>query len=134
MDAHPKRWRERSRALTASTSRLRAGAEVCKEVKSRRAVSETSSTARLKASAFACDGALKPESLRTNCSAEARTSSSLAGGSKLNKVRILRHITGLLRPRVALQQDGGYRMAGRQLRRSCLEFRRSDPAQPASAI
>src|SRR5262249_24373663 len=35
---------------------------------------------------------LKPESLRTNCSAEARISSSVAGGSKLNSVLMLRHI------------------------------------------
>jgi hypothetical protein len=42
-----------------------------------------------------CDGLLKPESLRTNCSAEARISSSVAGGSKLNNVRMLRHIAGL---------------------------------------
>jgi hypothetical protein len=35
---------------------------------------------------------LKPLSFLTNCSADARISSSVAGGSKLNRVRILRHI------------------------------------------
>src|SRR5262249_1377147 len=44
------------------------------------------------AAAFACDGLLKPETLRTNCSAEAWISSSVAGGSKLNNVLMLRHI------------------------------------------
>src|SRR6185295_8231145 len=53
-------------------------------------------TARSNASAFACDGLLKPESLRTNCSAEAWTSSSVAGGSKLNNVSMLRHIASVL--------------------------------------
>src|SRR5690606_36496555 len=34
----------------------------------------------------------KPDSLRTNCNAEARISSSLAGGSKLNSGLMLRHM------------------------------------------
>ena len=41
-------------------------------------------------------GLVKPDSLRTNCKAEARISSSRAGGAKLNKVRILRHIAAFL--------------------------------------
>src|SRR5436190_22545233 len=98
--ACPKRKRERSFAFSASTSRSRDGAWVCSEVKSRRAASDTSTTARLKASSLACDGLLKPESFRTNCSAEARISSSVAGGSKLNSVLMLRHMNFLpwLRP------------------------------------
>ena len=58
-----------------------------------RAASETSVTARLKAASLDCDGLLKPDNLRTNCSAEARISSSVAGGSKLNSVLILRHMS-----------------------------------------
>src|SRR5215203_5609084 len=91
-------------AFSASTSRSRTGAVVCSESSSRRAASETSVTARWNAAAFACDGALKPESLRTNCSAEARISSSLAGGAKLNSVRMLRHIAWLLVGRRSLTQ------------------------------
>ena len=41
------------------------------------------STARSKASSLAFEGRLKPLSLRTNCSDEARISSSVAGGLKL---------------------------------------------------
>jgi hypothetical protein len=37
----------------------------------------------VKAASLAWDGLLKPLSLRTNCSAAARISSSVAGGSKL---------------------------------------------------
>ena len=44
---------------------------------------QPTSTARSKACAFACDGFVKPLILRTYCSAAARTSSWLAGGSKL---------------------------------------------------
>src|SRR5580693_9374553 len=76
--------------------RSRAGACVCSEASSRRAASETSSTASSNAASLACDGLLKPDSLRTNCSAEAWISSSLAGGSKLNNVLMLRHIIFLL--------------------------------------
>src|SRR5687767_7530816 len=54
--------------------------------------SVTSSTARLKAASFAREGLLVPLSLRTNCSAEARISSSVAGGAKLASVLMLRHM------------------------------------------
>lgn len=47
-----------------------------------RAACVMSSTARSNAASFTCEGLLKPESLRTNCTAVARTSSSVAGGSK----------------------------------------------------
>src|SRR5690348_1206620 len=82
----------RSRAFIASVSRFFAGLAVDSESSSRRAASLTSSTARSNATSLACDGWVKPDSLRTNCKAEARISSSVAGGSKLNSVRILRHI------------------------------------------
>src|SRR6478735_4828983 len=88
----PNLARDRSLAFSASISRSRAGALVCSDASKRRALSETSETARLNASALACDGELKPESLRTNCSAEAWISACVAGGSKLNRVLMLRHI------------------------------------------
>ena len=47
------------------------------------AASVTLSTAALNATSFAFEGALNPLSLRTNCNAEARISSPVAGGSKL---------------------------------------------------
>ena len=55
------------------------------------------STLRENASAFARDGLEKPLTLRTYCSAAARTSCSVAGGSKLKSVWILRH---MLSPRL----------------------------------
>src|SRR5216683_4802306 len=93
---YPNRKRERSFAFSASTARSRVGAWVCSDVRRRCAASETSVTARSNAASLACDGLLKPDSLRTNCSAEAWISSSVAGGSKLNSVLILRHIVFLL--------------------------------------
>jgi hypothetical protein len=53
----------------------------------------TACTARSKASAFAREGRVNPLTLRTYCRAAARTSSSVAGGSKLKRVRMLRHMT-----------------------------------------
>ena len=47
---------------------------------------------------------LKPDNFRTNCSAEARISSSVAGGSKLNSVLMLRHI-GLSPPHPSSSKD-----------------------------
>src|SRR5207249_1293222 len=88
----PNLARERSLAFSASTSRSRVGALVCSDASRRRALSDTSDTARLNASAFACEGELNPESLRTNCSAEAWISACVAGGSKLNRVLMLRHM------------------------------------------
>src|SRR5262249_26683174 len=76
----------------ASASRFLAGLAVDSESSSRCAASVTSPTARSNAASLARDGWVKPESLRTNCRAEAWISSSVAGGSKLNSVRILRHI------------------------------------------
>ena len=50
------------------------------------------STARLKTASLACEGFVEPLILRTYCSAEAWTSSGVAGGSKLWRVRMLRHM------------------------------------------
>src|SRR5438874_721586 len=50
--------------------------------------------ARLNAASLARDGFVAPLSLRTNCSADARISSSVAGGSKLASVLIFLHIGG----------------------------------------
>ena len=41
---------------------------------------------------FPDDGLVKPLSLRTNCRADARISSSVAGGSKLNSVLMFLHM------------------------------------------
>src|SRR5580704_17466096 len=81
-----------ARAFSASASRFFAGLAVSSDCSSRRATADTSSTARMKAASLAWDGWVKPESLRTNWSAEAWISSSVAGGSKLKRVRILRHM------------------------------------------
>src|SRR6478609_9916087 len=51
-----------------------------------------SATARSKAALFAAEGLVVPLTLRTNCSAAACTSSLVAGGSKLCRVRMLRHM------------------------------------------
>jgi hypothetical protein len=52
----------------------------------------TSSTAARNESSLAFDGLLKPVIFRTNWSEAARISSSVTGGSKLNKVLIFLHI------------------------------------------
>jgi hypothetical protein len=59
------------------------------------AATANSSMARLKAASFACDGLAKPLILRVNWIAAARISSSVAGGSKLNSGRMLRHMGGV---------------------------------------
>src|SRR6476646_725063 len=69
--AHANLSRARARAFYASTARSRAGACVCSATSSLRAACDTSSTASAKAASLACEGLLKPDSLRTNCSAEA---------------------------------------------------------------
>src|SRR3989442_9143868 len=81
-----------ARARVASTSRLRGSAVVTSERMRARAAVATSSMARSKAASLALEGTLKPLSLRTNCSEASRISSSVAGGSKLNKVLMLRHM------------------------------------------
>src|SRR5262249_21078764 len=81
-----------ARARAASTSRLRGSEFVTSDPISARAAAVTSSTAWLNTTSFAFDGLAKPLSLRTNCSDAARTSSSVAGGSKLNRVLMLLHM------------------------------------------
>jgi len=73
----------RARAFAASASRSFGGAFVTSSPSSRAEISATSSTARSNASALAREGFVKPLILRTYWRAAARTSSSLAGGSKL---------------------------------------------------
>lgn len=51
-----------------------------------------SSTALSKGSRFAADGVWKPLIFRTNCNAAERTSSSVAGGSKLYSVLMFLHM------------------------------------------
>jgi hypothetical protein len=51
-----------------------------------------SSTARPKAASFTLEGFWEPLTLRTYWSAAARTSSSVAGGSKLWSVLMFRHM------------------------------------------
>ena len=55
-------------------------------------VAATSRTARSNASWLAWDGCVEPDTLRTYCSAAACTSSRVAGGSKLCRVLMLRHM------------------------------------------
>src|SRR5262245_46712771 len=57
----------------------------------------TSSMARSKAFSLAFDGRVKPLSLRTNWNEAARISSSVAGGSKLKSVLMLRHMSRVYR-------------------------------------
>src|SRR5690606_26997212 len=68
------------------------GALVTSDRTSRSAAVVPSSTARLTASSSAFDASFVPLSLRTNCSAEARISSSVAGGRNFASVLMLRHM------------------------------------------
>lgn len=51
----------------------------------------TSSTASWNAASFAREGRLNPLIFRTNCREAARISSSVTGGSKLNRTLMFRH-------------------------------------------
>src|SRR5205085_11808341 len=73
----------RARAFAASTSRSLGGAVVRSWASSADEAAATASTALLNAASFAREGLWKPLILRTYCCAAARTSSSVAGGSKL---------------------------------------------------
>src|SRR6266850_4015297 len=85
-------WAARARALAASSARFLGGAFVSSEVRRFLEASATSSIAARNAASLAFDGLLKPLTFLTNCSAAARTSSSVTGGSKLNRVFMLLHI------------------------------------------
>src|SRR5262249_51385003 len=87
-----KRCEERARALAASSSRFRGGAFVSSEFSSFLETSAISSTAARNAASLAFDGLLKPLNFLTNCSEAARISSSVTGGSKLNRVLMFLHI------------------------------------------
>src|SRR5256712_344582 len=89
----PKRFAARSRALRVSSSRFLGGALIVSESISRRAIVVTSATALLNAASFACEGCVVPLSLRTNCNAEARISSSVAGGAKFASVLMFLHMS-----------------------------------------
>src|SRR5690606_4460006 len=91
-----KRWSERARALAASTSRSFGGAVVWRWFRSQAETRATSSTAASKTASLTFDGLVKPLILRTYCSAAARISSSVAGGSKLKSGRMFLHMGGRL--------------------------------------
>jgi hypothetical protein len=78
-----KRWADRALALIASSSRFFGGAVVSSDASKRLAICVMSSTAASNVTSFAFEGLVKPLILRTNCNAAARTSSSVAAGSKL---------------------------------------------------
>jgi len=73
-------------AVARRCSRHQLGEQVARDV-------ATSSTARANAASLAFDGFCVPLTLRTYWSAPARTSSSVAGGSKLWRVLMFRHMS-----------------------------------------
>ena len=83
----------RARALTASSSRFLGKAFVSSEVRRVLDADATWSTAARNAASLAFDGLLKPLTFLTNCSAAERISSSVAGGSKLNRVLMFLHMS-----------------------------------------
>ena len=97
----PKRSRDRSIIFRISTSRSLGGADVTQPRTRRSAAAATSSTARSNSAALAFDGALAPLNFRTNWSDDARISAWVAGGAKLARVRMLRHMEALY-PKVSL--------------------------------
>src|SRR5215475_11757653 len=88
----------RARAFAASSSRFLGGACVSSELSRLLAIPAISSTAAENAASFALDGLLKPLTFLTNCSAAAWISSSVTGGSKLNRVLMFLHTTCLRGP------------------------------------
>src|SRR5258707_7233851 len=92
----PYRTAARAFALAASSSRFLGGAFVSSECNKRWAISATPSTAAKNAASFVFDGFENPLIFLTNWIDAARTSSSLTGGSKLNKGRIFLHIMSAL--------------------------------------
>ena len=85
-DGPPLKWQSPLQCLLGfhgAVSRLRVGHQgvpisAC-------AAAVTSATARLKAGSLASEGLLQPLTLRTNCSAAARTSASVAGGLEVEQ-------------------------------------------------
>jgi hypothetical protein len=91
-DHAPNLTAARALAFAASCSRFLGAALVSSDVSKLREIAAISSTAARKAASFAFDGLLKPVILRTYCSAAARVSSSVTGGSKLKSVLMFLHI------------------------------------------
>lgn len=85
----------RAFALAASSSRFLGGALVSIATSNLAEAAATSSTASLNAASFAFEGLVVPLILRTYCSAAARISCSVTGGSKLKRVRIFLHMISL---------------------------------------
>src|SRR5690606_3060358 len=97
-NASTRRYRhaERSRALRASTSLSLGGIAVSRPASNRAVAAATASTAAANAASLARDGLWNPLTFRTYWSAAARTSASVAGGSKLKSGLMLRHMGDLL--------------------------------------
>lgn len=83
---------DRAFAFAASTSRFFGVAVVAKEFRSAADAAAIASTAASKAAWFAAEGLAKPLIFLTYWSAAARISDSVAGGSKLYRVLMFRHI------------------------------------------
>ena len=83
----------RAFALAASATRFFGTATVVIDLINFSAAFVTSSTARSNASWFAADGFVNPDSFLTNCNEASLISIFVAGGSKLNNVRIFLHMT-----------------------------------------
>src|SRR5579859_2027987 len=92
----PYLWAARALALAASSSRFFGGAEVSMESKSLLETIVISSTAAINEASLALEGFANPLIFRTNCRAAARTSSSVTGGWKLNRILMFRHIRSTL--------------------------------------
>src|SRR5581483_6393655 len=88
----PKRFSAAARLRAASTSRSRGAAAVTRSSSRCWVRWAIPSTARSNAASFAFDGLFIPLTLRTYWSAAARTSSSVAAGSKLWSTRMFRHM------------------------------------------
>ncbi len=143
MASVPKRFADRALAFNASVSLFRGSACVTRLAISFRAVAATSATASSKAASLDLDGTEKPLSFRTNWSEASRISSSVAGGSKLKSVLMLRHMTwkadvdrcslaGLQRSVSPSVRSCGFAGGFRSPRaRSALRPARPAPAEPA---
>src|SRR5947209_5110343 len=83
----------RAWALTASSVRFLRDAFVSSELRRLLSTAAIASTAAKKAASLALDGEFMPLTLRTNCNAAARISSSVAGGSKLKRILMFLHIS-----------------------------------------
>src|SRR5262249_30457500 len=88
----PNRSAARAFAFAASSSRFLGGAVVSSENRSRLEMPAISSIAARNAASLVLEGLLKPVIFLTNWSEAARTSSSVTGGSKLNRVLMFLHI------------------------------------------